>query len=269
MATFGDLTGILLDTEIHSTDSTIRWTSTRRALFVNRGYEEFCELTECLTRQSTITLSCGTTEYNLMSSATMSTDFVRVAGQGIEYHLVSSQGGSSASTRTAANDDFPRRDIEWLNHYRPNWRESTTVVEFPEGYYLRADGGGYFIGLTERPDMGSSETGKLIVPYLARPVRMTASTDIPFTIGSTTRLDLIPFHNAFAHWAAHEIETLRGDPQASDRQLVKFMSYVERFRGKFRNKGGAFVRLARNYLREASQKRRNADSRGQDPRRWP
>ena len=41
MPTFDELTGILLDQELHSADSTTLFTSTRRAQAVNDGQAEF------------------------------------------------------------------------------------------------------------------------------------------------------------------------------------------------------------------------------------
>lgn len=253
MATFSELTGTLLDIELRNDDSTIRFTTARREAAVNEGYREFADLTECWIRQSTVLCSCNTTEYALGSSAVQSTDFVRFAAQGAEYHLRSSGG----ALRTVAGDQFPRRDIEWLNRYEPGWRESTTPVELPDSYYIRFDGGQYLLGLKTPPDVGSSDVASVLLPYVARPADMTSSTDVPFTRNGNTRVDLIPFHRALVHWAAHQLEKLRGDDDASDRQLAKFQSYVERFKEKARPKTGGVITLVRSYLREA---RRNNPS---------
>ncbi|HYE87700.1 MAG TPA: hypothetical protein VEA16_15160 [Vicinamibacterales bacterium] len=251
MPTFETLTGILLDQELRSADSTVLFTSTRRNQAVNDGYADFCELTECLVRVSTVTVSCNTARYNLLSSATLgSTDFVRLAPRGVEFHLLSSHGGSSARLTQLAGDDFPRRDIEWLNKYEPGWRQSTTP-QTPTGYYIDESSGGFVLGLDRNPDVGSSEAAQLVIPYIARPAPMTSTGDVPFTIGSNTRHDLTPFHQAIVHYAAHQLEKLRGDEQASDRQYAKYLAYVQRFTEKVRKRGGAFVSLAKNYLKDA------------------
>lgn len=249
MATFNDLTGALLDQELRSADSTVLFTSARRAQAVNDGAAEFAELTECLLRVSTVACSCNTQEYNLLDSAILgSTDFVRVAPRGIEFHLTDSNGHLTQ----ISGDDFPRRDIEWLNKYEPGWRQSTTP-QMPTGYYLDEKNGTYLIGLDLRPDIGSSETGALVVPYIGRPAAMTASTDVPFTVGSNVRVDLIPFHQAIVHYACHQLEKLRGDDEASDRAYAKFLAYVNRYTEKVRKRGGAFVTLAKQYLRSPRQ----------------
>lgn len=267
MPTFGVLTGILLDQELRSADSTTLFTTARREQAVNDGAAEFAELTECLLRESTVACSCSVREYNLLSSAVLgSTDFVRISPRGVEYHVISSHAGSSARLTQLAGDDFPRRDIEWLNTYEPGWRQSTTP-QMPSGYYIDERNGALLLGLDAVPDIGSSETGKLIVPYIARPAVMASSTDVPFTIGTATRSDLIPFHQALVHYAASQLEKLRGDDAASDRQYVKFTAYVDRYAEKMRKRGANFVRLARNYLKDA--RRQGGVGRAQDPYTWP
>jgi hypothetical protein len=268
MATFDQLIGILLDQELHSADTTVLFTSTRRAQAVNDGLCEFADLTECLIRVSTVTASCNVTRYNLLASTTLgSTDFVRLAPRGLEYHLLSSGGGSSARLTQLAGDDFLRRDIEWLNLYEPGWRQSTTP-QMPTGYLLDESSGTFTIQLDYPPDIGSSEAAQIVVPYVARPALMTSSTDVPFTIGANTRTDLLPFHLALVHYAAHQLEKLRGDDTASDRQFAKFLAYTQKFTEKWRKRGGAQVTMVKNYLRSP----RGGAGRVQDridPYRWP
>ena len=264
MPNFESLTGTYLDHELRSADSTTLFTTARRQQAINDGYAEFCELTECLVRVSTVTCSCNTARYNLLSSAILgSTDFVRLAPRGVEYHLTSSGGGSSARLTQLAGDDFPRRDIEWLNKYEPGWRQSTTP-QMPTGYLVDDSSGAYVLQLDRPPDVGSSETAQLVVPFIARPAVLTSSGDQLFTVGSNVRTDLSPFFMAPVHYAAHQLEKLRGDDAASDRQFAKFLAYVQRYTEKVRKRGGAFVTLARNYL--ASPRR---GGRVEDPAKWP
>jgi hypothetical protein len=261
---FEQMFGSLLDHELHNADSTVRFTSTRRAQAVNDGIQEFANYTECFQRVSTVTCSCNTTTYDLLSSAVMSTDFVRIAARGAEYHLLSSHGGSSAQLTQVAGDDFPRRDIEWLNVYEPGWRTSTTP-SIPVSYYVDDSDGRYLLGLYPPPDIGSSEVGKMLVPYVARPPVLTSTGDIPYTVGSNVRRDLWGYHQAAVHWAAHQLEKLRGDDQASDRQFAKFMAFVDRFMGQKRQKGGTTVRLLRNYLADAQRGSRGTGAIDRDP----
>jgi hypothetical protein len=265
MPIFEDLTGHFLDHELHSADSTVLFTSTRRARAINDGMEAFASETECYIRVSTVTVSCSTPTYNLLSSAVMSTDFVRIAARGVEYHLRS----SNDQLQQLSGDDFPRRDIEWLNTYEPGWRASTTP-SMPSGYYVDESDGRYLVGLTVPPDVGSSETATLVIPYVARPAPMTSTSDIPYTSGSNVRRDLWPFHMAIVHWAAHQLEKLRADREASAEQLAKYQGFVDAFKGKARAKGANFVRLAKNWLSDAQRSgRRGGASADADPRRWP
>lgn len=236
-----------LSIQLNNSDTSVLYTSTRRFQAINDAVIEFADLTECFTKQSSVSLSCNTAEYMLLSSTGGSTDFVRFATQGVEYHLTDSNG----RTRTASGDDFPRRDIEWLNRYEPGWRESTHVVEFPRGYYLRSEGGRTLIGLTERPDVGSSDTAKLLIPYVATPPPMTSTSEEPFTVGGSARTDLRVYHQALPHFAAYKLLPLIGDEQGSDRQLQKFLGYVARYTQDQRPKGGTHVTTARSYFRES------------------
>jgi hypothetical protein len=245
MATFDVLTGIWLDQELHSADSTALFTTARRNQAVNDAALEFADLTECLTRTSTVTVSCNVSRYNLLSSSVLgSTDFVRIAARGVEYHVTSSAGALTQ----LSGDSFLRRDIEWLNHYREGWRQSTRPTT-PTGWLVDESSGNYVLQLDTLPDVGSSESAQLVIPYVARPALMTSSGDVPFTVGSAVRSDLLPFHMGLVHYAAHQLEKLRGDEQASDRQFAKFLAYVQRFAEKWRVKSGAPVTFAKNYFR--------------------
>lgn len=251
---FDALTGSALDLELNSADSTQLYTSTRRSQAINDGYEEFCALTKCLVRQSTITCSCNTVEYNVLSTGVLqnsSDDFMELASQGVEYRLASSGGSSIVSTRIVAGDDFHQLPIQHRNRYDAGWRISTVAVDLPSGYYVRPDGPNLFIGLANPPSIGSSETGRLIVPYVMRGKPMTSTSDQPFTVNSSVRTDLLIYHKALPHYAAYKLLPLIGDYEGSNAQLQKFLGYVTRYTQGQRPKGGQHVTMARNYLRDA------------------
>lgn len=252
-----------LSLQLNHSDTSVLFTSTRRQDAIRQAEEEFNDLTECLTKVSSVACSCNVTEYALTTSTGGSTNFIRLAKQGVEYHLTDSNG----TLRTVSGDQFPRRDIEWLNRYSPNWRESTTPVEFPPGYYVREDGGQVYIGLITPPDIGSSETGTLVVPFVPQPDVMTSSGAEPFTVGGTARTDLRIYHKALPHYAAYKLLTLTGDKQEANEQLQKFMGYVQRFTQNQRPKGGTHVTVARSYFGEARRTGADVDrSISSDPR---
>jgi hypothetical protein len=168
-----------------------------------------------------------------------------------------------------AGPDFPRNDELFLNRYQSGWRQSTTPITYPQAYYIRHDGGQEILGLSEPPNVGSSDTVRVIVPYVARPQAMTASTDVPFTDTSgTTRNDLTEYHQGIAHFAAYRLLPLIGDQQGAQAQLQKFLGYVARYQQNTRPKGGQVVTMARNYLRDARDRgSRDRDlSLSRDPR---
>lgn len=259
MPTFGDLTGALLDLELNSDDTQQLYTSTRRALMVNTGIAEFAALTECYVRRSTLTVSCNTAEYVLSTIS----DFARVSAQGLpEYHHTSS--GSSGVTTIAAGAQFPNKTELLLNRYQSGWRQSTTPGT-PTSHYYRPDGGKWLIGFDIRPDVGSSEVATLVVPYVARPQPMTASTSVPFTdTNGATRSDLTEYHQAAVHYAAAKLLPLIGDTEGARGQLDLFRDFVKRYLNNQRPKGGSYVTLAHNYLGSA----RGGDRERDYPATW-
>jgi hypothetical protein len=250
---FSSLYGARLDEELGSEDRTVLFTTARRQSAINKGVSEFAELTECLQRTSTIAITGGTGEYNLNSTLLIADgDFVRFAKQQVEFRYTN----ASSQVTVLAGDDLPRRDIDWLNRYQPDWQTSTvasSVMQLPELYYERFDGGARYLGFTPVPSTGSSASAKVIVPYVARPAVMTSDTSEPFQISGAVRTDLREYHQAAVHYAAHQLEKLRRDDQASDRQLQKFLGYVARYSQNMRRKGGNALTMARNYFKTRSR----------------
>jgi hypothetical protein len=244
---FESLTKEELSLALNNSDTSVLFTGSRRQIAIRQAEEEFVDLTECLVLQSTVACSCNVSEYDLNTSTGGSSNFIRVAKQGVEYHLISSGG----TLRTAAGDEFPRRDIPWLNRNQPHWRESSTPVEIPEAYYLRDDGGKKYIGLVNKPDVGSSETAKLLIPHVVHPDVMASSSAQPFTVGGSVRTDLRYYHKALPEYAAYKLLPLTGDFQAANERLQRFMGYVQRYLQDQRPKGGTHVTTSRNYYREA------------------
>ena len=254
--TFAHLYSSALDQELGTDDSTRLFTTARRQNAINLAQLQWCDLTECATRESTVTCSNGVGEYNLLSTVNVpSGDYLRLANQGPEYHLISS--GTTKSTTFSAGDNFLRRDIAWLNQNELGWRGSTGGT--PTAYYERMDGGRRLLGLSPPPRIASSETGKVILPYVAKPSTMVDDTSVPFTFGSTTRDDLSPYHMALVHFAASELEKLRLNTEASQIQLQIFMGYVTRFTQALRPKGMRTIRMARNYFNERRRDRGESD----------
>ena len=259
MTLFSSLYGARLDEELHSSDAAVLFTTTRRQAAINKGQDEFASLTECLTRQSTIAITGGTAEYDLNSTSVIADgDFVRFAKEPVQFRYVD----ASSNLTVLEGDDLVRRDVGWLHRFQPGWQTSTvasTTEQLPDTYYTRPDGGSYYLGFTPTPSTGSSATATAIVPYIAKPAAMSSGTDEPFRVGGVVRGDLRPYHQALVHYAAHQLEKLRPDAQASDYQLQKFLGYVARYWQETRIKGGTSLTPARSYF----QPRRNQP---QDPR---
>lgn len=258
MTQFSSLYTARLDEELGTDDASVLFTTARRKAAVNKGVSEFAELTECFTRESTVALTGGTAEYDLNSSLVIpGEDFVRFSKQQVEFRYVD----ASSNLTVLAGDDLPRRDIDWLNRYSQGWQTSTvasSVMQLPTSYYERMAAGSRLLGFTPTPSTGSSASITAIVPYVARPPLLTSDTAEPFQVGGIVRRDLRDYHQAPVHFAAHQLEKLRRDDAASDRQLQKFLGYVTRWFQNNRVKGGTSITMARNYFK--------TQSRVQDPR---
>lgn len=248
MSNFEQLWGELLHRELGTDDTANLFTSTRRQAAINEGMREFADLTECFTRQATVTLTGGTQEYDLNSAAVIpATDFVRLNKDGVEFTYTD----ASSNVTYLAGDDLPRRDIDWLNREEPGWRNDThasSVSQMPSFYYLRADGPALWLGLTPKPCTGSSASATLRVTYQAFPAAMTSSSAEPFTANSSVRTDLRPYHQALVHYAASKLEKYRRDDQASQMQLQQFQSYIARYFQYARVKGARAISQARSYF---------------------
>ena len=264
MTTFSSLWGRLLTQELGTDDSTQLFTDARRQAGINDGLFEFADLTECFVRVSTIVWPGGTAEVDLLSTAIAGLDFVRLASkQAVEFHYTD----ASSQTQMFSGDDLRQVDVAWLDRYEPGWKQSTvasSVAQTPSRFYLRPDGGSLWLGMTPVPSTGSSASMKALVPYVAKPpvLQSTDASVEPFTVGGSARTDLRIYHKAAVHYGAHQLEKLRRDDQASDRQLQKFLGYVTRYVQNLRQKGGTALTFARSYFRRSI----GGGDQGSDPR---
>lgn len=257
MTIFSSLYTARLDRELGTDDSTALFTTARRKAAVNEALVEFAKLTDCFQRRSTVTLTGGTAEYDLNSTSVIpGGDFVRFSKEQVEVHYTDAAG----DVTVLAGDDLIRRDVEWLNRYEPGWTNDTTassVQQLPVAYYERVDQGQRFLGFYPKPCTGSSASAVARVPYIAQPAALTSDTSEPFS----GRLDLRPYHQGLVHYAAYQLEKLRRDDQASDRQLQRFMGYVQQYLQDMRRRGGSALTFAKAYFRRPSIVT------GEDPRR--
>lgn len=252
MTQFSSLYHTRLDEELGTDDSTVLFTTARRKAAVNRGAFEFANITQCLERRITFAISGGTAEYDLNSTTIIPDgDYNFLDKDGIEFRYTD----ASSHVTILARDSLPRRDIDWLNQNEPGWRLSTvasTTMQLPRYHYVRQDGASYLLGFTPTPSTGSSASASVMMSYIAQTPVMVNDTDQPFTFTSGVRSDLNTYHQALVHYAAHLLEKLRRDDQASDRQLQKFLGYVARYNQDQRIPGGRQIRQGRNYFKRKS-----------------
>lgn len=245
---FTDLYDDELSLQLGTNDSAVLFTTVRRKHAINEGYRQFAQLTECYTRQASITSTQGVQEFNLNSTRVIEDgDYIRPSNQGPVFQISDSNGVSM----TLSGDDFPQTSLPYLDHAQSGWR--STQTGYPTGWYLRSDGGRQLVGL-DRPlglSTGSTETAELIFPYVAKPSSMVSDTDVPFTANGEARSDLSEYSQAFVHFGAHRLELLRKDKEASQQQLKEFLGYVQRYQDAKRPKGNRVVRTAVSYFSRA------------------
>ena len=244
MTQFSSLYSGRLDRELGTDDASVLFTTARRKAAVNEGIQEFAKLTDCFQKTSTLTITGGTSEYDLDS---LISDYARFSKEQVRFIYTD----ASSDVTVLAGDDLVRRDVEWLNRYRAGWQNDTTassVMQLPEVYYERVDGGSRYLGLVPTPCTGSSASAVLVVPYIAQPAVLSSDTSEPYS----NRGDLRPYHQAMVHYAASQLEKLRRDDQASDRQMQKFMGYVMQYLESLRKRGGQSLTFARTYFKNHS-----------------
>lgn len=261
MPNFSSLTGRLLDQELHSEDSTVLFTTAKRHNAINEGCREFAKLTGCYQRQSSITITGGTGEYNLLSTTIIpSGDFLAFTNTGPEFRYTD----ASSNTQVLAGDDFPQRAIEWLHRYEPGWQISTqasSIAQLPQYWYDRPESGRRIFGMYPVPSTGSSASAEVLLTYRAKPPAMSSTGDLPYTdTNGLIRRDLEDYHQGIVHYAASQLEKLRPDDQASATQLQKFLGYVTQYLQDHRIRRGTHTTPMRAYFR------RGNSVQGEDPR---
>ena len=255
---FSDLYGEALTRELSSADTTELFTTARRKQGINDGMQEFIRLTGCLTRFADMGITTGVQEYDL--DGLTSGRYIMLAPEG----CVLRQFTGATLTGYLSGDDFVRRDIPQLDAEEPGWRLASAGT--PASYYVQEVAGAVNVGLVPSPSVTSGQTWYLRATYVAKADVLTNDSDTPFSVDGDYNATLWPWYPALVHFAASKLEELRKNYAVADRQRQLFASYVADFLQRRKRRPGAqFVRMARNYLGEAS----GAASRPPDPRRWP
>lgn len=254
MSTFLELYGAALDRELGSADRTVLFTTARRQQAINDAQRAWVRETECLVREGSVEVAQEVAEYDLESRFS---DFWWLAPRGV---VLVQDDGTDQTYLTG--EDFPQRQVEWLDRYEPGWRQAPAGT--PTCWYPRTDDGRLFLGLSPAPDIPADELWSLTVAYVAQPTDLSADTDEPFSINDNPAAHLRAWHPALVHYAAAQLELLRRDRQAYDLQLSRWAQWVVDYLQRYRPRGGQTVEFARDYRGEA---RRHTGT--PDWRSWP
>jgi hypothetical protein len=253
MSDFSELYGTDLDRELGSADRTQLFTTVRRKSAVNQGQVEFVRLTECLVSEETEALVDETQEYDLLSIIA-SNKFMKFATR---QPYIKKVVTATSATTYLTGESFKFKPIEDLDRDEEGWRGASSGT--PMNWYLRDDGSSVYLGLHPKPNIPSTETWTVIIPYVTYPTALSADADVPF--GS--RQNLRAYHQALVHYAAAQLEKLRRNYQVSSSQLEAFLAYVHEFIAGRKPSGGERVSFAHNYFAAASVR----PARPEDPRR--
>lgn len=261
-----EIVGTELDTELGTTDRTVRFTTTLRLRYANEGQRVFNEQTNCYVRRAQISIR-EIQEINLEQEAVGDftpddplTDYIRPAKTSAT--LVRNPGTADFTYVEGPNLLYTTE--EELNQTSPNWRAASAGV--PSKYYIRFDGQYTRLGFDVVPDIPTGETWTLYFPYVAVPPDMAGHGEEPYTPSealSTTRETLRPYHRAIVHYAAAQLEKLRKNWEGVERQMKLFAAYVAKYQADQAPARGSSIRLRQDY------RARLRTSRPLDPTRWP
>jgi hypothetical protein len=211
---FSDLYGTELTRELGSSDTSTLFTTARRKAAINAAQLEFVKRTECLTRQTSITIVDGTQEYDL--DAIANADFGWISPQGPSIAIT-----SGTTVRYLEGDDLEETSVERLNVEEPGWRGSerghadasstcgamaarSTSASIPSRT-LRHGHLGAARALRGGP--GGSERGR---GRAVHGLEQSGQGSLRF------------WHRALVHFAAYDLEKFRKDINAGAAQLQLF-----------------------------------------------
>lgn len=235
---FSDLYGTELTRELGSADTGQLFTLTRRKAAINAAQLEVVKRTECVQRQTTVTLADNTQEYDL--DAIAAADFGWISKQGLSIRIT-----SGSNVRYIEGDALVESSVERLTVEEPGWRALAKGT--PSRYYVRTDGGALYLGLHAKPGITGADTWVAIVPYVPVPADLTADADEPFTFAGNARRDLRFWHRALVHYAAYDLEKFRKDVGRGSAQLQLFEIELQKYTAAMKPKNGGTARAAVQY----------------------
>jgi|GEM_PF-6912844 len=249
--TLDDLAGEALVIELGADDTSALFTLAERITAVNRAQAEFARETLCL--GYSVLWPVTTWFYDL--DAIFDTRTGHLTPTVLLLRVRDSQG-VERDTRLEARSPL------WFDRHVPGWRFRLGTPDSPgtprAWTWLQQTAGsaGGVIALWPPPAVPPvTETWSLIVQCAVQPLPMTDGSHEPFRNVITDTASsawLRPYHWALAHRAAAELEWLRKDQIAIERQLAQYQGYVQQLVAAKRHRGGRqIITGAREYFRRS------------------
>lgn len=242
---FSSLYGGKLDRELGTDDRQVLFTTERRQGAVNDGIKRFNDDTECFVNTQVFTPTPAATDFTLSSTIFLpGLPFMRFSGQTplrVLYY-------TAAGTEVYGPDRLVQRSEWWLSRYVPGYYDeyfvTPTVKQIPRYYSLRQNQGATVLRFSPQLSTAAGDDVQIELNYVAEPPALTLDTEEPYYLAPEVR----PYHQAIVHYAAAQLEKLRRDYTASDRQMAWYQEYVDRWRRSHQHVGGQVLQFARSYF---------------------
>ena len=251
--TLDDLAGEALVIELGADDDSALFTLPQRMKAVNRAQAEFARETMCL--GFAVLWPVTTWFYDL---DTIFGDRTGHLSPTVLWLRVRDSLGVERDTRLEVRAPL------WFDRHIPGWRLRQAPIDSPgpprvwSWLQQSAGSAGGVIALwpPPPPTQPAGETWSLLVQCAVQPLDMTQGDHEPFrnvVTDTEAAAWLRPYHWALAHKAAAELEYLRKDQVAVERQIAQYQGYVQQLVAAKRHRGGrVIITGAREYFRRTA-----------------
>lgn len=195
-----------------ATDTSLqRFTTSVLTDAANDAQREVVNATWCLEGATTVTLSAGTTYYDLPATY--------IAAIKVYYTKTGSSQRVELEEKTRAG----------FVASNPNWE---TTAGTPAYYYIRQSTTATVQQIAAIPPVSSSSAGTLTVEFYAQPTDMSDDADV--ALGEESWL--VPYHDTIVHYMTARIKTWEGDTEGATLYFGLYDAAITQMREKLGSK---------------------------------
>lgn len=249
--TLDELDGEALTIELGADDAAALFTTAQRIAALNLAQAEFARETQCL--GFAVLWPVTTWFYDLDAIFGDRTGYLTPTVLWLRTQVLAT--GVERDTRLEVRAPL------WFDRHVPGWRvraipDSPGTPQVWTFFGQSAGSAGGVILIWPPPAVPSTESWSLLVQCAVQPLPMTVGDHEPFRNSVTDTAAaawLRPYHWALAHRAAAELEYLRKDVVAIQRQLAQYQGYTQQITVAQRHRGGRqIVTGYREYFRRGT-----------------